>query len=218
MARIKAGPGRPAGVDAQETRDRILREARACFAAHGYEGTSTRMIAERAGLATAALYHHFGKKSDLMLAVHKARNEASYAPIRAAVDAAPTFAGKVEGLFGAIHDALRADPEQGVFASVARDEARRHPELRELGDDKEFEELFAEIIRFGVKTGEIASSDALQARGALASMAFGLSMLAPDMTIQAHALVARGCARAFTGTLLQRPATAGAGVATMEGK
>jgi AcrR family transcriptional regulator len=202
MAGSKPGPGRPAGVDAAETRDRILREARACFAAYGYEGTSTRMIAERAGLATAALYHHFGKKSDLMLAVHRARNEASYAPMRAAVDAADTFAGKVAALFMAIHEALRRDPEQSVFASVARDEARRHVELREIGDDKEFEELFGEMIRFGVKAGEIASSDAVQARGALAAMAFGLAMLGPDMTIQAHALAARGCARAFTGDLL----------------
>ena len=103
----------------------------------------------------------------------------------------------------AIHEQLRADPEQGVFASVARDEARRHPELREIGEDTEFEELFAEIIRFGVRSGAVAGSDAVQARGALASMAFGLSMLAPDMSVSAHALVARGCVRALTGTLLQ---------------
>ena len=212
MAGTKAGPGRPAGVDAQETRDRILRAARACFAAHGYEGTSTRMIAERAGLATAALYHHFGKKSDLMLAVHRARNEASYGPMRAAVDAAETFAGKVEALLVAIHDALRDDPEQSVFASVARDEARRHSELRAIGDERQFEELFADIIRFGVKTGEIASSDAVQARGALAATAFGLAMLGADMTIQAHALATRGCVRSLTGTLLRES------VATAEGR
>ena len=206
MARPKTGPGRPAGVDAQDTRDRILRVARDCFAAYGYEGTSTRMIAERAGLATAALYHHFGKKSDLMLAVHRANNEANYPPIKAAVDDAPTFAGKVEALFGAIHEALRRDPEQSVFASVARDEARRYEELREIGDDTEFEELFAEIIRFGVKTGAVAQSDAVQARGALAAMAMGLGMLGADLTVSAHALAVRGCVRALTGTLLQEPA------------
>lgn len=202
MARSKAGPGRPAGVDAQETRDRILKEARACFAAFGYEGTSTRMIAERAGLATAALYHHFGKKSDLMIAVHRARNEASYAPMRAAVDAASTYAGKIEALLLSIHQLRRSDPDQFVFASVARDEARRYEELREIGQDKEFEELFAEIIRFGVKTGEIASSDAIQARGALAATTFGIAMLGADMTVQAHALAVRGAVRALTGTLL----------------
>ena len=202
MARPKAGPGRPAGVDAQETRDRILKEARACFAAYGYEGTSTRMIAERAGLATAALYHHFGKKPDLMIAVHRARNEASYAAMRSAVDAADTFTGKIEALLLSVHELRRSDPEQFVFASVCRDEARRYEELREIGQDKEFEELFAEIIRFGVKAGEIASSDAIQARGALAATTFGVAMLGADMTVQAHALAVRGAIRALTGTLL----------------
>jgi AcrR family transcriptional regulator len=211
VGRPKAGPGRPAGVDAQDTRDRILKEARACFAAYGYEGTSTRMIAERAGLATAALYHHFGKKSDLMLAVHRATNDATYAPMRAAVDRADTFAGKVEALLMSIHDALRRDPDQSVFASVARDEARRHEELREIADDTEFEELFAEIIRFGVKSGDIASSDAVQARGALVAAAFGLGMMGADLTVQAHALVTRGCIRALTGTLLRAPADAAHG-------
>ena len=206
MARPKAGPGRPAGVDAQETRDRILKEARACFATYGYEGTSTRMIAERAGLATAALYHHFGKKSDLMLAVHRATNDATYAPMRAAVDAATSFAGNIEALLNSIHQSLRRDPDQSVFASVARDEARRHEELREICDDREFEELFAELIQFGVKTGEIASSDVVQARGALAAMAFGLGMLGPDMSVQAHALATRGCIRALTGALLRERA------------
>lgn len=205
-ARPKAGPGRPAGVDAQETRDRILKEARACFATYGYEGTSTRMIAERAGLATAALYHHFGKKSDLMLAVHRATNAATYAPMREAVDAAPTFAGKVEALLTSIHEALRRDPDQSVFAVVARDEARRHDELREIADHKEFEDLFAEIIQFGVKEGAIAGSDAVQARGALAATAFGLGMMGADLTIQAHALVTQGSIRALTGALLQAPA------------
>ena len=207
MVRSKAGPGRPAGVDAQDTRDRILREARACFAAYGYEGTSTRMIAERAGLATAALYHHFGKKRDLMLAVHRMTNEVNYASMRAAVDAAPTFPGKVEALLRSIHETLRTDPEQAVFASVARDEARRHAELAEMAEDWRFEELFADIVRFGVETGDIAPSDVVQARGALAAMAFGLSMLGVDMTVQAHALVTRGCVRALTGALLQERAT-----------
>jgi hypothetical protein len=78
----------------------------------------------------------------------------------------------------------------------------------EIGDDTEFEVLFAEIIRFGVKTGEIAQSDAVQARGALAAMALGLGMLGADLTVSAHALAVRGCVRALTGTLLREAAAA----------
>lgn len=119
-----------------------------------------------------------------------------------AVDAASAYADKVEALLLSIHELRRTDPEQFVFASVARDEAPRYEELREIGQDKEFEDLFAEIIRFGVKTGDIASSDAIQARGALAATTFGIAMLGADMTVQAHALAVRGAIRALTGTLL----------------
>jgi len=50
--------GRPPNADGEATRQRILREARACFAEFGYADANNRMIAERSGLTTAALYHH----------------------------------------------------------------------------------------------------------------------------------------------------------------
>ncbi|HET9771516.1 MAG TPA: hypothetical protein VFS16_11555, partial [Acidimicrobiia bacterium] len=56
--------------------------------------------------------------------------------------------------------------------------------------------------------GAVAPSDAVQARGALAAMAFGLVMLGRDTTVQAHALVTQGCIRALTGTLLRSSSTA----------
>ncbi len=33
---------------------------------HGYHGTSVREIADRAGMSSAALYHHFSSKQDLL--------------------------------------------------------------------------------------------------------------------------------------------------------
>jgi AcrR family transcriptional regulator len=62
METKRPGPGRPAGVDGAETRERILRAARSCFAAYGYAATTNRMIAERTGVTTAAIHHHFGRK------------------------------------------------------------------------------------------------------------------------------------------------------------
>jgi AcrR family transcriptional regulator len=41
---------------------------RRCFAACGYAATSDRLIAEETGLTAVAIYHHFGRKKDLMLA------------------------------------------------------------------------------------------------------------------------------------------------------
>jgi AcrR family transcriptional regulator len=58
--------GRPRG----STRDRILDIALELFAEQGYEQTSLREIAERLGLTKAALYFHFERKEDMLLALH----------------------------------------------------------------------------------------------------------------------------------------------------
>ncbi|MFC6885531.1 MULTISPECIES: TetR/AcrR family transcriptional regulator [Actinomadura] len=50
-------------------RERVLDVATRLFAALGYDGTSTRLIAEAAGLNIATVAYHFGGKRDLYLAV-----------------------------------------------------------------------------------------------------------------------------------------------------
>ncbi|TDD82806.1 TetR/AcrR family transcriptional regulator [Actinomadura darangshiensis] len=65
-------------------RDRILDAATRLFAALGYDGTSTRMIAETAGLNVSTVAYHVGGKRDLYLAVM----ERAHLAERAALDAA----------------------------------------------------------------------------------------------------------------------------------
>jgi AcrR family transcriptional regulator len=194
--------GRPVVVDGDETRERILREARACFALNGYAATTTRMIAERAGLATAAIYHHFGRKRELMLAVHQATQVVNLTRMRAAIDAAETFVAKVNALLDMTHQALREDPEQAIFMSVARDEARRHPELREIAVDRTFPDLFEELIDYGIRTGAIAKKDAIAAQGAVAAVALGVAMLSTDMSLETHGVITEGCKRLVDATLI----------------
>ncbi|SFN89485.1 MULTISPECIES: TetR/AcrR family transcriptional regulator [Actinomadura] len=65
-------------------RERILEVATRLFAALGYDGTSTRMIAEAAGLNVATIAYHVGGKRDLYLAVM----ERAHVAERAALDRA----------------------------------------------------------------------------------------------------------------------------------
>ena len=51
-----------------DTRGRILRAAREAFGERGYEGTSVRGIAARAGVDAALVHHYFGSKQQLFLA------------------------------------------------------------------------------------------------------------------------------------------------------
>ncbi len=58
----------------QRRRD-ILDAALAVFAESGYRGGSLKDVAERVGLSEAGLLHHFGSKSELLIAVLEHRDE-----------------------------------------------------------------------------------------------------------------------------------------------
>ena len=59
----------PCETKGQRTANRILDVAEELFATRGYDGTSLRQIAERAGIAQPGLYNHFAGKQALYEAV-----------------------------------------------------------------------------------------------------------------------------------------------------
>jgi AcrR family transcriptional regulator len=75
----------------EDTRRRILETALDIFAAEGFEGASTRHLAERSGVNLPAIQYYFGSKEGLYRAVieHIVQlNEAHMAPLAAKVKAA----------------------------------------------------------------------------------------------------------------------------------
>jgi AcrR family transcriptional regulator len=75
----------------EDTRRRILEVALEIFASQGYEGTSTRLLADRAGVNLPAIQYYFGSKEGLYRAVIEQiirHNEAHMAPLAARVRAA----------------------------------------------------------------------------------------------------------------------------------
>src|SRR5579875_3550087 len=54
-----------------ETRNRILQATREIFSHKGFRGTTTREVAERAGVNEATLFRHFGNKEALIEAMFK---------------------------------------------------------------------------------------------------------------------------------------------------
>lgn len=57
--------GRPPRAEAEDRRAAILAAATEEFAALGYEATSLRSVARRAGVDPALVHHYFGNKADL---------------------------------------------------------------------------------------------------------------------------------------------------------
>jgi TetR/AcrR family transcriptional regulator len=60
---------RRTGSDPQKTREKILARASSEFAARGFAGARVDAIAKRCGLAKNMLYHYFGSKEGLFVAV-----------------------------------------------------------------------------------------------------------------------------------------------------
>jgi AcrR family transcriptional regulator len=51
------------------TRDKILKAAQKLFARHGYDGTTTKELAEKAGIAEGTLFRHFTNKKAILVEV-----------------------------------------------------------------------------------------------------------------------------------------------------
>lgn len=55
--------------DRLDSETRLLTAAKAVFSAHGYDGATTRMVAERSGVNLSLITRYFGGKRGLLLAV-----------------------------------------------------------------------------------------------------------------------------------------------------
>jgi AcrR family transcriptional regulator len=76
------------GEQGRATRNRIVAEATALFAEHGYEGTSIEAVLETADVSRGSLYHHFAGKEALFDAVLLVVERSIGEQIQAAVVAA----------------------------------------------------------------------------------------------------------------------------------
>ncbi|WP_219415519.1 TetR/AcrR family transcriptional regulator [Pseudonocardia nigra] len=68
------------------TRAALIEATVACLVEHGYAGTTTQRVQDRAGVSRGALLHHFASKADLFVAAigHVAEAQAAHVRARAA--------------------------------------------------------------------------------------------------------------------------------------
>lgn len=122
------GPGRPPGSDGLVARRLLLDAARRLFAAQGYAATTTRQIADAAGMQPGNLRHHLGAKSAVFGAVGDdcMQRIGDVVVALLASDPPPSPGGYVR-LLGRM---LAQEPEVMAFLAIAPLERRRHPELQ----------------------------------------------------------------------------------------
>src|SRR4051794_19655153 len=62
-------------IKGQETRRRILDAARDVLLERGHAGTSTRVVADQAGVRLSLVHYHFGSRQGLLLEVLQQEND-----------------------------------------------------------------------------------------------------------------------------------------------
>src|SRR5437763_14975122 len=122
--------GRPPATDSADTRRRVLAVAREAFAELGWEVTTNKHVAAKAGITSAALYHYFDSKLAMYLAV--------FADVEAFVDvrfeeamaSSDSFVGKFRSVLEAAYAMNAADPSLARFLGSTRVDIARHGELQ----------------------------------------------------------------------------------------
>jgi AcrR family transcriptional regulator len=138
-----------------------LSVARRCFAQHGYEATTNRMLASEAGITTAAMYHYFDSKLAIYEAVLAEVQEQVYRLFDEAEQSADGFVDKLEAVYECAHALNRSDASLARFLGASRIDRMRDPDLaKALGSiDTRGEGFFERIVDCGIRTGEVARRD-----------------------------------------------------------
>lgn len=164
-AKKRAAP--PGGREAKALirREQVLSAALALFCEHGYAGTSTRRIAEAAGVTEGLLFHYFATKDALLLEVAARQH---------------TFAGRVltlvqkagdstaRELLGAVASGLAGvSSEEGAFIGFMLAEAQINPALRAQITSATAVVMsgFVQMLARRVEAGELRGDASLEAAG-----------------------------------------------------
>ncbi len=198
--------GRPPATDSGDTKRRILDIAREMFSVHGYEVATNRDIASAAGITSGALYHYFGSKLDLYLAVHEDVQAGVYESFSNATMNLETFTEMFLAVLEVAHDMNENDPSVARFVGAVRVDAQRHPEMAAALSPRstQREDFFTRLIDIGVKTGEIDEQQRSFALAFLLTVLVGLTDAVSGDNAQ-HKQAIEAIKMVMTGDLLRSP-------------
>jgi len=146
------------------------------FAERGFAATSTREICQRAGITKPVLYYHFGSKEELYEAlVRDAFNEYSRELRRASRRGRTTREKLIETLHRMLAFARRKHNEYRLAVRMVVAPEKESPAIDFIEMSRADERLLAEILRQGVRRGEVKGKPE-QIAGAICGIAFACIM------------------------------------------
>jgi TetR/AcrR family transcriptional regulator len=179
----KPGKRRRRQQRSTDTQQKILEAAAEEFALHGFIGTSTRVVAARAGVQHPALTYHFGNKDGLWRAMMRGLNESVLTTLKARLQALRGV-DKITTLRLIMEDFIRFSAANPKFHRLMDHEAGNGGErMNWLVDEfvKEFFKVLVPLIEAAQKDGGFVAGDAHHLVYLFIGAATRLFMLAPEV-------------------------------------
>jgi len=135
--------------DREHTRRKILDAAREMFVRQGYEATTMRAIADRAGVSLGSSYHYFPSKEHLVLEFYRHTHELHAAAIAPLLGREKDLSTRLRGTIRAV--VVTCEPFHAVAGSIFSTVANPASPLNPFGGAAkplrdEVVELYAEVV------------------------------------------------------------------------
>jgi len=158
----------------RRSRKRIRDAARSLFLEQGFDATTLRQIAARAGMGASSIYRHIRAKEELLVDELGEHQEEAWRRFRAQCDRSAPTRERVRQFLDAEHALLVQDPDLTIVAL----RATTHPDApvarRVLALQDRTIGLLAEILQAGRARGELRrDADILVAARAIAHATHG---------------------------------------------
>ncbi|WP_099024551.1 TetR/AcrR family transcriptional regulator [Mycolicibacterium palauense] len=145
---LQRARGRPKRSGGDGARRRLLDAGRHAFAVDGFSGASVQTILERANVSAPGLYHHFGSKTGLFVAVSEEVYARFLEQLRSATEDIERFDEALAAAITAAVSIHRNDPTLAPMAIAVQMDVRRDAELRRelsamVGEFRSFAESLA---------------------------------------------------------------------------
>lgn len=185
-----------------DTRGRIVEIAIQSYAELGYEATTNKFIAAKAGITTGALYHYFDSKILMYRAAYEHVQAEIYDRFAAALEGVEGFVARLEAVLEAAHVLNSEEPALARFVGAARVDMSRHDDLRSgLGQPAAQGYTFFDVlIDDGIAHGELDPAQRNLIRAFIRTVVVGLTDGASDDN-QRHRLAVDAVKSAIDGKL-----------------
>jgi AcrR family transcriptional regulator len=135
-------------------RREILMAALSCFCEHGISGSTIDMIRERSGASVGSLYHHFGNKEKIAVALYSEGMNDHYSRLRKALEEVQSAEHGVKSIVATFINWIADNPEWARFvfysrsqvAQIDKDEAVKQGNREHWGMLKEW---FSPLVQSG---------------------------------------------------------------------